>query len=82
MSVSPEPLEELLRRPADERAKAALRLLESLDDGPDDPNADQAQLEELNRRAQSLRDGSAELVDYADVDRDILAGLATKPARK
>lgn len=75
MSASPEPLEELLRRPADERARAALRLIESLDEGPEDDDAEQAQLDELARRAQSLRDGSAEVVDYAEVDRDVLAQL-------
>jgi hypothetical protein len=81
MSAPAEPLEELLRRPVKERANAALRLLESLDEGPDDVDAEHAQLQELSRRAQSLRDGSAELVDYADVDRDILARL-TSPGRK
>jgi putative addiction module component (TIGR02574 family) len=69
MADSSAPLDELLRRPASERADAAYRLLESLDEEPGDLDAEQ--LEELNRRVRSLHDGTAELIDYEQVDREV-----------
>jgi putative addiction module component (TIGR02574 family) len=73
MADSSAPLEELLRRPASERADAVYRLLESLDEEPSDLGAEQ--IEELNRRVQSLHDGTAELIDYEQVDREVRAAL-------
>jgi putative addiction module component (TIGR02574 family) len=69
-----EPLDELLRRPPDERARAALRLIESLDEG-DDADAAEAQGAELERRMEALAGGSAQLIDGDEVRRDGLALL-------
>jgi putative addiction module component (TIGR02574 family) len=68
-------LEELrsavLALPVDERAELAYALLESLPEHAE-PDADAAWLAELDRRAQSVADGSAKLVDW-EVARERIA---------
>lgn len=60
-----------LTLPAKERAKLAHDLLRSLD-GPPDPEVDAAWIEELERRARELADGSVEAVDWEEA-RDRIA---------
>ena len=52
-----------LRLPTEKRAELAAALLHSLD-GAIDPGADRAWTEEIERRIQEVRDGSAELIDW------------------
>jgi putative addiction module component (TIGR02574 family) len=76
-----EHLEALLKLPVEERALAAEVLLASLDEAPADPEVDAAWGRELTRRAQAVRDGTAELLDEDEVRRRIAAVLA-KPRRR
>lgn len=55
---------------AKERAKLAREILQSLQDP--DVDAEAAWIEELDRRAQQVEDGTAQLVDW-DVARDQIA---------
>ena len=63
-------LPELLKLPARERARLATRLVESLDESHD-PDAAEAWLEELDRRAREVIDGTAKLEDWTKVGRTI-----------
>jgi hypothetical protein len=58
-------LDEALKLPDDERALLAFRLAESLHGTPE-PEAEKAWAEEIARRIQRLRDGSARIVSGAD----------------
>jgi putative addiction module component (TIGR02574 family) len=49
-----------------QRATLALRLIESID-GPPDEGVEEAWADEVGRRVQSLRDGTAKTVQAADV---------------
>lgn len=64
-------LDDLLKLPLEERARLAHALLVSLDDGPPDADADAAWSDELARRLRALEDGTAELVDGAEVRRRV-----------
>lgn len=64
----------VLALPRDERAALAHELLTSLD-GRADPDADEAWLRELERRAREVRDGTAALVDWDDAKARISARL-------
>jgi hypothetical protein len=70
-----EPLDELLRRSPEERAHAALRLIESLDEGAAEADAAAAQTEELERRMRAIESGSAEIIKGDEVRRDGVALL-------
>jgi putative addiction module component (TIGR02574 family) len=70
MSPMDEALSVLLSRPADERARAARTLLESLDNG-DDTSASEAQATELVRRMHAFHAGEVKLVDHDEVRRRI-----------
>ena len=59
----------------DLRANLALRLLESLD-GPPDAGWEAAWAEELERRVEGIRDGSARLVPAAEVHRRLRERIA------
>jgi putative addiction module component (TIGR02574 family) len=63
-------LPKLLKLPARERARLATRLVESLDESQDADAAD-AWIEELDRRAREVVDGTAKLEDWAKVRRRI-----------
>jgi putative addiction module component (TIGR02574 family) len=63
----------LLQLPAEERARLARVLLESLDDQPD---LDPAWLEEAERRAAELASGAAKAVPAADAIADARRRLA------
>jgi len=58
--------QEALRLPRDERAVLARDLIESLDD-PADDDAEQAWLDEAERRAAEINSGSVELEEWEAV---------------
>jgi len=68
---------EVLALPAEERADLAHALLESLHEGVD-PDADTAWLAELDRRAQAVADGTANLVDWDEARERIAARLRAR----
>jgi len=70
-----EHLAELLRLPADERAKAARALLDSLDEDGDDSGVEQSQVAELIRRMQALHAGQVKLIDDAEAGARVMARL-------
>ena len=75
MARAEEHIRELLKLPIEDRAHAAKLLLDSLDDGIDDPDAESLKVAELVRRAQAVRDGTAELVDADEARRRVIARL-------
>ena len=70
-----EHLAELLRLPADQRAKAARALLDSLDDGDQDAGVGKFQVTELIRRMQALQGGHVKLIDHAEARARLTARL-------
>ena len=68
---------ELLALPAEERAKLAHALLESLDEGTD-ADTDAAWLTELERRADAVADGTATLVLWEEARERIKARLKAR----
>lgn len=66
---------EALALPERQRAELANELLESLDgaDGGDDVGAELAWATEIEKRARAVVDGSAELLDYDEVMRELSA---------
>ena len=75
MARTDDHIQELLKLPVEDRARAAKLLLDSLDEEPEDPDAEALRTNELSRRARSVIDGSAELVDAGEVSRRISARL-------
>jgi hypothetical protein len=75
MARADEHIQALLELPLEDRAHAAKLLLDSLDDEADDPDAEALKAAELTRRAESLANGTAELVDAAEVRRRVAARL-------
>ncbi len=75
---SPEELlNEALDLPSRERARLARELLRSLDGG-EDGDATEAWTEELRRRLQEVKDGTAELDDWEDVRARLAARRASR----
>jgi hypothetical protein len=70
-----EHLRELLKLPLEDRAHAARLLLDSLDDEPEDLDAEVLRATELTRRARAVANGSARLVDADEVRRRVAARL-------
>jgi putative addiction module component (TIGR02574 family) len=68
---------EALALPVDERAALAKDLLASLD-GDADPGAEEAWIEEIDRRAQAVANGTATLVDWDDAEKRIRARLKAR----
>jgi putative addiction module component (TIGR02574 family) len=68
---------EVLALPAEQRAELAHVLLESLHEDAD-PSAETAWIEELDRRAQAVADGSARLVDWEEARERITAQLKAR----
>jgi putative addiction module component (TIGR02574 family) len=69
--------------PMPERARLAHALLVSLDEGPEDtaePDVQSAWLAEIERRAQSVADGTATLVDWDAARERIEARLRERRA--
>jgi putative addiction module component (TIGR02574 family) len=73
--------QEALALPLDERAALAKDLLLSLDDAADDAT-EQTWLEELDRRAQAVANGTAKLVDWSDAEQRISARLKARRAAR
>jgi len=63
-------LPELLKLPAHERARLATELVRSLDES-EDPDAAEAWLNELDRRAREVVTGTAKLEDWTKVRKRI-----------
>lgn len=63
-------LAEALQLDDQDRAELAAELLASLD-GPADPGAEEAWAEEIERRVESLENGTAELESWEEVKRRI-----------
>ena len=76
MARAEDHIAELLKLTAEDRARAARVLLDSLDEGEADPKADEKKAAELVRRARSVRQGSAELIDGAEARQRVLARLS------
>lgn len=70
MANGREILPELLKLPAHERAMLATELVQSLDES-EDPNAAEAWLEELDRRAREVVSETTKLADWTEVRRRI-----------
>ncbi|MGO9264174.1 MAG: addiction module protein, partial [Candidatus Binataceae bacterium] len=70
MANGREIIPELLKLPARERARLATELVQSLDES-EDPDAAEAWLEELERRAREVLSGAAKLEDWTEVRRRI-----------
>jgi putative addiction module component (TIGR02574 family) len=68
---------EALALPVDERAALAKDLLHSLDGDPD-PGAEQAWVEEIDRRAQAVANGTASLVTWDDAEKRIIDRLKAR----
>ena len=75
MARAEEHLRELLKLPVEDRAHAAKLLLDSLDQDEQDPDAEVLRTAELTRRAGAVANGTAELVDAAEVRRRVAARL-------
>lgn len=75
MARAEEHLQELLKLPVEDRAHAAKRLLDSLDEEVEEPHAEALRAAELTRRARAVADGTADLVDAGEVRRRVAARL-------
>lgn len=75
MARAEEHLQALLKLPVEDRAHAAKQLLDSLDQDEHDPDAEALRAAELTRRAHTVANGTAELVDAAEVRRRVAARL-------
>jgi putative addiction module component (TIGR02574 family) len=75
MARAEEHIRELLNLPVEDRARAAKLLLDSLDETPEDPEAEELRAAELTRRARAVADGGAELIDADEVRRRVAARL-------
>lgn len=73
MARTEEHIAELLKLPVDERARVARVLLDRLDEGAPNPDAERKRIDELVRRASAVRDGAAELIDGDEARRRVLA---------
>jgi putative addiction module component (TIGR02574 family) len=82
MARAEEHLRELLKLPVEDRARAAKLLLDSLDEEPDDLEAEALRIAELSRRARAIADDSAELIDADEVRRRIAARLREARTRE
>jgi putative addiction module component (TIGR02574 family) len=69
--------QEALALPVDERAALAKDLLLSLDGDPE-PGAEQAWIEELDRRAQAVANGTATLVTWDEAEKRIADRLKAR----
>lgn len=74
-------LDELMRLPPENRVRAARLLLESLDEEPEDPEAEALRAAELTRRARRVADGTAKLIDADEVRRRVAARLRAVRSR-
>ncbi len=71
-----EHLAELMKLPTNDRARAARKLLDSLDDQEERIDFDEAWGQELARRVQGIVDGTMQTIDGAEARKRVLARLA------
>jgi putative addiction module component (TIGR02574 family) len=69
---------EVLRLPPEERAEVAHKLLLSLEEGTEDPEAQAEGSTELERRAHEVLDGSVKTVPWEQVEERISARLGLR----
>jgi putative addiction module component (TIGR02574 family) len=74
-------LNDALALPVPERAKLVERLLESLDEGTDDPMVDDALAAVIARRLDDLESGKAKVIDAREAVRNLRAEMAKRRAR-
>ena len=82
MARAEEHIQELLKLPVEDRARAAKLLLDSLDEEPEDLETEALCIAELSRRARAVADGTAELTDAEEVRRRIAARLREARSRE
>ncbi len=75
MAQAEEHIRELLKSPVETRARAAQRLIESIDDDPEDPEAEMMRAAELTRRARADMEGTSKRVDAEEVRRRVAQRL-------
>ncbi|MBZ4376755.1 addiction module protein [Corallococcus sp. AS-1-6] len=71
MATRDQLLAQALRLSPEDRRRLAHELLDSLDEGVATSDAEAAWGEEISRRAQEVLDGTAELVDWDDVRKQV-----------
>lgn len=64
-------LDEALQLPADERAELVARLIDSLEDEPDEDPPEVAWQAEIERRVRELDEGTVETIRWEDVRREL-----------
>jgi putative addiction module component (TIGR02574 family) len=75
MATKDKLLTDVLQLSPEERAEVAHKLLLSLDEGPDDVNAEAAWSQELERRAEDIRQGRVKTVPWEEVEARITGRL-------
>jgi putative addiction module component (TIGR02574 family) len=78
MATKEDLLSDVLRLPPEERAEVAHKLLLSLEDGTEDPEAQAECSAELERRAREVLDGSVKTVPWEQVEEHISARLGQR----
>ena len=68
--------------PLQDRSRLAARLIESLDDADDDVELSPAWQAEINRRLETIRQGTAQLVPHEEVMAQVRSKLAEQRAAK
>jgi putative addiction module component (TIGR02574 family) len=67
MATKDDLLSDVLQLPPEERAEVAHKLLLSLDEGPEDPDAEAEWAQELERRAREVLDGTVKTVPWDEL---------------
>jgi putative addiction module component (TIGR02574 family) len=78
MATKEDLLSEVLRLPPEERAEVAHKLLLSLEEGGEDPEAQAEWSAEVERRAREVLDGSVKTVPWEQVEERISARLGQR----
>jgi putative addiction module component (TIGR02574 family) len=74
-------LQDVLRLPVEDRSRIATRIIESVEDD-EDFELSHAWQAEINRRVESIKDGSAQLVDHDQVMDSVRQKLALQRTAK
>jgi len=72
-----EVLDAALKLSTDERATLVSALIQSLEDAPADPGAEEAWNDEIRRRLRKVEDGTAEFLDWETISTRVRAKLET-----
>ncbi len=72
MTAAAKVLEEALALSAEERARLAAKLIESLDVEPEEEGVEAAWRHEVSRRVRELDEGTVEAVDWSEARRQIM----------